>query len=126
MIEGLRGKHLGQFGVAGHYADFQRVEQLGKSLGQHLRGTRHHFRRLENGPVARGQYASQRAEQGKQRRIPGTQNADGPFGLMHHPGLGAQLVIGRKHLPRLVLNPVGKMVARILERCQRPQYVVHQ
>ena len=118
MVERLRGKHLRQLRITVDHRDFQRLEQLGKRLGQHLRRARHHFRGLEDRPVARRQYAGQGAEQGEQRCIPGTQNADGAFGLMHDPGLGAQLIIGCEHLAWLVFEPMAEMVAGVFERCQ--------
>ena len=105
MVKRLRGKRLGYVGITQHHGDLKRVKQVGKSARQHCGRARHHFRRFEDRPIARRQHARQRAEQGEQRRIPGAQNANRAFGLMHHPGLGAQLVIRGKHLTRLVFDP---------------------
>ncbi|MOA07705.1 hypothetical protein D3C78_1274200 [compost metagenome] len=118
MIKRLAAERLAQLRAAIDHRHYQRVEVFGAQARYTFSGARHHFRRFEDGPVARRERRGQRTEQGVQRGVPGAEDAHRAFGLVHDPGPGAELVIGGKHFPRLVLHPPLQMIAGIFERSQ--------
>ncbi|MNI53070.1 hypothetical protein D3C73_1078860 [compost metagenome] len=126
VIKRLAAERLAQLRAAIDHRHHQRVEVFGAQARYTFSGARHHFRRFEDGPVARRERRGQGAEQRVQRRVPGAQDAHRTFGLVHDPGPGAKLVIGGKHLARFVLHPPLQMVAGIFERSQGAEHVIHQ
>ena len=88
QLSKARGKSCAHVGRPQRNADHFRIEHVADRLRHHIRGARSDFRRLQHRPVAGCQGVGQRAEQGKQRRIPGADDADRALGLEHHPGFG--------------------------------------
>ncbi|MNH20953.1 hypothetical protein D3C79_807430 [compost metagenome] len=126
MVKRLGGEGLGKVGPARHHRHLQRVEVRGTQFGNQRSRARQHLRRFEDGPVASGQGRRQRAEQGVQRRVPGADDAHRALGLVTHPGLGTQLVVGREWPALVIRHPLLQVVPGVLEAGQGTDHVVHQ